>query len=264
MGALHPTMGGFAVLDAAVVIPARYASTRLPGKPILESVRKATGKYLIQHVCERAAQAPSVTRVIVATDDERILRAVEDAGGDARMTSPAHRSGTDRIAEVAAGLGEQVIVNIQGDEPDILPEQVEHVIELLSEDETAVMATLAHEVSDEAEWRDPNVVKVVVDLDGYALYFTRSPVPYGRDAEGWDPDGPCTPLHHLGIYAYRRDFLLRYPSMPPAPLEVAEKLEQLRALSAGYRIRVGITRHRCMGIDTPADLQAWLRRQNRH
>jgi 3-deoxy-manno-octulosonate cytidylyltransferase (CMP-KDO synthetase) len=248
-------------LDAAVVIPARYASTRLPGKPILESVREATGRYLIQHVCERAAAAPSVKRVIVATDDERILRAVRGAGGDARMTSSEHRSGTDRIAEVAAELEERVIVNVQGDEPDILPEQVEHVIEMLEEDEAAVMATLAHEVTDEAEWRDPNVVKVVVDLDGYALYFTRSPVPYGRDKGGWDPDAPCPALHHLGIYAYRRDFLLRYPSMPPAPLELAEKLEQLRAISAGYRIRVGITRHKCIGIDTPQDLEAWLLKQ---
>jgi 3-deoxy-manno-octulosonate cytidylyltransferase (CMP-KDO synthetase) len=247
-------------LDAAVIIPARYASTRLPGKPILESVRDATGKYLIEHVCEKAAAAASVRRVIVATDDERILRAVRSGGGDARMTSPDHRSGTDRIAEVAAELEERVIVNVQGDEPDILPEQVEHVIEMLAEDETAVMATLAHEIGDEDEWRDPNVVKVVVDVDGYALYFTRSPVPYARDAGGWDPDAPCAPLHHLGIYGYRRDFLLRYPSMPAAPLELAEKLEQLRALSAGYRIKVGITRHRCIGIDTPEDLEAWLRK----
>jgi 3-deoxy-manno-octulosonate cytidylyltransferase (CMP-KDO synthetase) len=226
-------------------------------------VREATGKYLIQHVCERAAGAPSVRRVIVATDDERVLRAVQKAGGDARMTSSEHRSGTDRIAEVAASLDEQIIVNVQGDEPDILPEQVEHAVELLADDETAVMSTLAHEVACEAEWRDPNVVKVVVDLDGYALYFTRSPVPYGRDAAGWDPDGPCTPLHHLGIYGYRRDFLLRYPSMPPAPLELAEKLEQLRALSAGYRIKVGITRHRCIGIDTQEDLDSWLAKKSR-
>jgi 3-deoxy-manno-octulosonate cytidylyltransferase (CMP-KDO synthetase) len=245
-------------LRAAVIIPARYSATRLPGKPILEAAREVTGKYIIQHVYERAAQASSVDEVIVATDDQRIADAVAAFGGEARMTDPGHQSGTDRIAEVAAGLDAPVIVNVQGDEPEIRPEQVEQVIQLLADDEAAAMGTLAHPVGCEEEWQDPNVVKVVVDQAGYALYFTRSPVPFARDAGGWAAEGPATPLRHLGIYSYRRDFLLRYAQMPPAPLEEAEQLEQLRALSAGYKIRVGITPYRCIGIDTADDLTAWL------
>lgn len=247
-------------MKAAVIIPARYASRRLPGKPILEVARQVTGKYIIQHVCERAAQAPSVQEVIVATDDERIAAVVEGFGGKAQMTDPAHKSGTDRIAEVAADLDADVIVNVQGDEPEIRPEQVEHVISLLADDGSAVMGTLAHVIESEEEWRDPNVVKVVTDVDGCALYFSRSPIPYTRDSGGWAAGGPAEPLRHLGIYSYRRDFLLRYAQLPPAPLEVAEKLEQLRALSAGYTIKVGITQCRCIGIDTPDDLEEWLRK----
>jgi len=247
-------------VKAAVIIPARYASTRLPGKPILEAAREATGKYIIQHVYERAAGAPSVARVIVATDDERIARVVEGFGGEARLTSPDHENGTDRIAEAAAGVDAPVIVNVQGDEPEVRPEQVEQVIGLLAQDEAAVMGTLAHPIGSEGEWRDPNVVKVVVDGDGCALYFSRSPVPYTRDAGGWSEHGPVNPLRHLGIYSYRREFLARYAALAPAPLETAERLEQLRALSAGYRIRVGLTPFFCIGIDTPEDLNAWLAR----
>ncbi len=245
-------------MDAVVIIPARYESTRLPGKPIIEAAREATGKYIIQHVYERAAQAPSVSQVIVATDDERIADAVRGFGGEARMTRADHQSGTDRIAEVAADLSADIVVNVQGDEPGIRPEQVEQVIELLRGDDSAVMGTLAHPIESEAEWRDPNAVKVVVDVDGCALYFSRSPIPFARDAGGWDADGPVRPLKHLGIYSYVRSFLLSYSQMPPAPLEQAEQLEQLRALSAGCRIKVGVTPHRCIGIDTPADLERWL------
>lgn len=255
-------------MKAVVIIPARYGSTRLPGKPILEVAREVTGKYIVQHVYERAAQAPSVAQVIVATDDERIAAAVDAFGGDARMTDPNHQSGTDRIAEVAADLDLPVVVNVQGDEPEIRPEQVEQVIGLLAEDESAVMGTLAHPIGSEQEWQDPNVVKVVVDGDGYALYFSRSPIPFPRDSGGRLEDafipsaaeGPVKPLRHLGIYSYRRDFLLRYAQLPPAPLEMTEKLEQLRALSAGYRIKVGITPYPCIGIDTQEDLEAWLRK----
>jgi len=243
---------------AAVIIPARYASTRLPGKPILEVARRVTGKYIVQHVCERAAQAPSVDRVIVATDDRRIADAVAAFGGEARMTDPAHASGTDRIAEVAAGLDHPAIVNVQGDEPEIRPEQVEQVIGLLAEGEPAVMGTLARPIETREEWEDPNVVKVVLDAGGHALYFSRSPIPFQRDFDGPPDAAPSPPLHHLGIYSYRRDFLLAYAGLPPSPLERSETLEQLRALSAGYRIRVGLTPHRCIGIDTQADLDAWL------
>ncbi len=245
-------------MNAVVIIPARYASTRLPGKPILEVAREVTGKYVIQHVYESAAKAPSVRDVIVATDDERIVAAVEGFGGKARMTDPKHQSGTDRIAEVAADLDVPVIVNVQGDEPEIRPEQVERVIGLLAADEAAVMSTLAHPISSEEEWLDPNVVKVVLDQQNCALYFSRSPIPYPRDSAGRMEGTPMELLRHLGIYGYRRDFLLRYTQLPPAPLEVTEKLEQLRALSAGCRIKVGITPHPCIGIDTQEDLEAWL------
>lgn len=250
-------------MKAVVIIPARYASTRLPGKPILEAVRERTGKYLIQHVYERAAAAPSVEQVIVATDDERIAAAVRGFGGQCRMTRADHESGTDRIAEVAATLDAEVIVNVQGDEPEIRPDQVEQVIALVHEDPPAEMGTLAHPIECEAEWRDPSVVKVVLDGRGCALYFSRSPIPFVRDAGGWSRSGPVKALRHLGIYGCRRDFLLRYTQLPPAPLETAERLEQLRALSAGCRIRVGITPYRCTGIDTPADLEEWLTACNR-
>ena len=245
-------------MRAAVIVPARYASTRLPGKPILEVAREVTGKYIIQHICDRAGRAPSVDRVIVATDDRRIADAVEGFGGEARMTDPAHRSGTDRIAQVAADLDHTVIVNIQGDEPEIEPEQVEQVIGLLADDPEADMGTLACPIREETEWRDPNVVKVVTDGRGHALYFSRSPLPYFRDVAGLPADPPVRPLHHLGIYSYRRQFLLEFTDLPRAPLEEAEKLEQLRALAAGRHIRVGRTEHAGIGIDTPEDLERWL------
>jgi len=246
--------------SVTVIIPARYDSSRLPGKPILERVREVTGKYLVQHVYERAAAAPGVAAVIVATDDARIFEAVEAFGGRAAMTSPDHKCGTERVAEVAEGLDSEVIVNVQGDEPMIRSDQVEQVARLLTEEPEAVMGTLATPIRSEEEWRDPSVVKVVVDKEGYALYFSRSPIPYVRDSADWLKDSPTQPLHHLGVYSYRRDFLLRYAHLPPAPLEKAEKLEQLRALSAGYEIRVAITPHECVGIDTPEELERWLAR----
>jgi len=249
---------------AVVIIPARYGSTRLPGKPVLEVAREVTGKYIIQHVYERAARASSVERVIVATDDRRVAEVVAGFGGEVRMTSAEHRSGTDRIAEVAAELDAPIIVNVQGDEPEIHPDQVEQVIQLLVEDREAVMGTLAHPIESREEWLDPNVVKVVLDADGCALYFSRSPIPYLRDYDGPLEAAPARPLHHLGIYSYRRDFLLLYAALPHSPLEEAEKLEQLRALGAGYRIKVGITDRRSIGIDTPADLEAWLDKYRTH
>jgi 3-deoxy-manno-octulosonate cytidylyltransferase (CMP-KDO synthetase) len=249
---------------AVVIIPARFGSTRLPGKPVLEVAREVTGKYIIQHVYERAARAPSVERVIVATDNQRIADVVTEFGGEARMTSSEHRSGTDRIAEVAAALDAPIVVNVQGDEPEIRPEQVEQVIQVLVEEPDAAMGALAHPIETVEEWHDPNVVKVVLDAHGCALYFSRSPIPFLRDYAGPLPQAPAALLHHLGIYSYRRDFLLRYASLPRSPLEEAEKLEQLRALGAGYRIRVAVTPYASIGIDTPADLKAWLDKHRTH
>lgn len=245
-------------MRVVAIIPARYASTRLPGKPVLEVARQVTGQYIIQHVYERVASAECVARVIVATDDRRIADAVVSFGGEARMTSPQHRSGTDRVAEVAAGLEADVVVNVQGDEPEIRPEQVDQVAALLDEDRRAVMGTLASPIENATQWNDPNAVKVVLDGSGAALYFSRCPIPYMRDYDGPPAEAPAPPLHHLGIYSYRRDFLLGYADLPSSPLEQAESLEQLRALSAGYRIKVGITPWRPVGIDTPQDLERWL------
>ena len=245
-------------MGAVVIIPVRYASTRLPGKPILEVAREVTGKYIVQHVYENAAEAPGVSRVIVATDDERVERVVEGFGGEVQMTSPDHQCGTDRIAEVAEGLDASIVVNVQGDEPQVQPEQVQQVVRMLDQDETPVMGTLAYPIESEEEWRDPNAVKVVTDRRGYALYFSRSPLPFVRDSDDWLNDTPVQPLHHLGIYSYRREFLLEYTQTPSCSLEQAEKLEQLRALWEGHRIKVGITDTPCIGIDTPEDLERWL------
>ncbi len=246
-------------MRAIAIIPVRFDSERLPGKPILEEAREVTGKYIVQHVYERVAMAESVSEVIVATDDVRIVRAVEQFGGRVRMTSPDHRSGTDRIAEVAAERECSIVVNVQGDEPEITPEQVDAVTQLLRDDPHASMGTLAHRITDTATFNDPAAVKVVVDADGCALYFSRSPIPYVRgDAEEWLRRSGGGALKHLGVYSFRRDFLLRYAALPPSELEGAEKLEQLRALEAGFRIRVALTDTPCLGIDTPADLRRWL------
>ncbi len=246
-------------MQAIAIIPARYASERLPGKPVLEEARDVTGKYIIQHVYERACRAETIREVVVATDDVRIAKVVEGFGGRVQMTSPEHRSGTDRIAEVAAGMECAVVVNVQGDEPEISPRQIDVVAGLLQEDEDAVMGTLAHEIPDRETCADPGAVKVVVDANGYALYFSRAAIPFVRgDAEKWFRENPRTVLKHLGIYSYRRDFLLRFAEMEPSALETAEKLEQLRALEAGYRIKVARTDSPGLGIDTPADLRRWL------
>ncbi len=235
------------------VIPARFASTRLPGKPLLSE----TGKPLIQHVYEQVARADGLSSVIVATDDERILAAVTAFGGQAVLTSPEHTCGSERVAEVAAGLEADLILNVQGDEPEVSPEDLTLLLQLMAQEQRAPMGTLVFPSSDPAVYRDPNVVKAVVDADGYALYFSRSPVPFHRDP---GEDG----LHffkHPGIYVYRREFLLTFTRLSPTPLEQAEKLEQLRALEHGYRIRVGVASHDSTGIDTPEDYRAFVARQ---
>ena len=210
---------------------------------------------MIQWVHERVVLARAVDRVLVATDDERIRACVEGFGGTAIMTSPHHASGTDRLAEVVRAHPADVIVNIQGDEPLIEPQAVDEVVEVLLGDLGASMATLATPLRDAKRLLDPNVVKVVVDGQGRALYFSRSPIPHLRD--GADPRGVAPgALAHVGLYAYRRDFLLRFCEWTPGPLERAERLEQLRALENGAMIRVGITAFESLAVDTPADVAA--------
>jgi 3-deoxy-manno-octulosonate cytidylyltransferase (CMP-KDO synthetase) len=240
-------------MKSAIIIPARYASSRLPGKPLL----KSTGKYLIQHVYEQACRSNAAT-VIVATDDERILEAVRKFGGRAVMTRGDHPSGTDRVAEVAGTLDADVIINLQGDEPQIDPTTLDLLPELLARDAGADLATLAVPIRSLEAWHDPGCVKVVCDAQGRALYFSRSPIPFVRDGQ---PDFNCRParfLQHLGLYAYRRDFLLQLTSHAPEPLEELEKLEQLRVLALGRAIHVGIVQHAGRGVDTPADYERFV------
>ena len=226
------------------VIPARYASTRLPGKPLAD----ICGKPMICRVLERASRAQKPEKVIVATDDERIYDVVRAEGGEAILTRADHPTGTDRLAEGAEAYPEvDLIVNVQGDEPLIEPSVIDDLIAPFEMDENLPMATVMMRMEDAAEQLNPNNVKVIVDKLGYALYFSRSLVPYPRAAAG--------PVYkHIGIYAYRRDFLLRYARLEPTPLERAESLEQLRALENGYGIRVLETDCRFVGVDTPEDL----------
>lgn len=242
-------------MRAVVVIPARYASSRLPGKPLLAE----TGRPLIQHAVESARLAPGVGRVVVATDDVRIAECVRGFGGDVAMTRADHSTGTDRVAEVAATLDCDVVVNIQGDEPELAPASIALLLELMHS-VPCQMATLAAPIGSAAVHRDPNRVKVVADDRGRALCFSRSPLPYCRDG---DPDYGAEPprfLLHLGVYAYRREFLLGLSAMPPHPWEELEKLEQLRALAAGAWIQLGLVAGAHAGIDTPADYAAFVAR----
>ena len=238
-------------MKTAIIIPARYASSRLPAKPLL----RETGKYLIQHVYERACKSKA-NIIIVATDDERIADAVKSFGGDVVMTREDHPSGTDRVAEVAAKLDADVILNVQGDEPMIEPAMLDMLARLLEEDHEAQMATLAVPITTVEQWRDPNCVKVVCDKRGRALYFSRSPIPFVRDGE---PNFVSQRfLQHLGLYAYRRHFLMELATLPPEPLEEIEKLEQLRVLALGHRIHVGVVDSAHRGVDTPADYQRFV------
>ncbi len=241
-------------MRVAVVIPARFASSRLPGKPLL----RETGKYLIQHVYESACEAKCASDVFVATDDKRIFDAVREFGGHPVMTSAHHQSGTDRVAEVAAHLAADVLVNVQGDEPQIDPADIDRLADL-TRDPGVDMATLAVPISSADAYLSPNVVKVVCDDRGRALYFSRAPIPFVRDD---NPDFAARParfLQHLGIYAYRRNFLTKIASAPPHPLEQAEKLEQLRVLGTGGTIRVGVVTAAHRGVDTPADYAEFVR-----
>jgi 3-deoxy-manno-octulosonate cytidylyltransferase (CMP-KDO synthetase) len=244
-------------MEIVGVIPARFASTRLPGKPLLSE----TGKPLIQHVVEAARRARSLDRVIVATDDARIADAVARFGGECVMTRSDHPTGTDRVAEVAAGIPDaRIIVNLQGDEPEVSGHALDLVVSLLESDPDVPMATLATPIRSDGIYQDPSCVKVVRSRGGRALYFSRSAIPHYRDGLARRPaDLPVAHLH-LGLYAYRRDFLLGLAALPPSPLESAEKLEQLRVLEAGHAIALGVVAERSVGIDTPDDYRRFVER----
>ncbi len=262
------------VMPAIVIIPSRYASTRFPGKPLCPLL----GKPMIQHVYERVREAKLVKDAFVATDDRRIRDAVEGFGGKVLMTSEEHQSGTDRIAEAVvkladAGYGIQegdTVVNVQGDEPMIMPEMVDGVIRLM-EDKKASIGTLARRIEDAAEIANPDVVKVVFNAEGFALYFSRAPIPYHRDSnklpatnnelKGNNSENSLLNkvtrdyFKHIGIYAYRKEVLLKFSQLPPTKLERTEKLEQLRALENGFAIKVSKTVFDTIGVDTPLDLE---------
>lgn len=237
------------VMSIVGIIPARYASTRFPGKPLAE----IAGRPMIQHVYERASRSGLLEQVLVATDDQRIFDAVRRFGGEVMMTSAAHQTGTDRLAEVASRLSAaEIVVNIQGDEPLISVEAISGVVTALRADTSVVMSSVMVPITDMTDVWDENVVKVVTDLHGYALYFSRMPIPC-RPKEMTTP-GPWK--RHLGLYGYRRDFLLAFTTLPRTPLEVSERLEQLRTLEHGYRIKmVEFAEDHSIGVDTPEDLQ---------
>jgi len=226
--------------EAAGVIPARYASRRFPGKPLAP----INGKPMIQHVYERASEARRLSRLIVATDDERIADAAASFGAEVLMTSPRHRTGTERVAEVAENLSSPVVVNIQGDEPLIRGSLIDELVEAL-QGETIPMATLAARTDASASAADRNTVKVVMDRNGFALYFSRSTIPSSPGDFIWK---------HIGVYGYQRDFLLEFGALPPSRLEACEGLEQLRALENGYRIKVITTEVPLLSVDTPRDI----------
>ncbi len=227
------------------VIPARFASSRFPGKALAQ----LDSRSMLEHVWERVSMARYLGTVLIATDDERIAAEARRFGARVYMTRSDHVSGTDRVAEAASGFEDvELVVNIQGDEPLIDPAAIDAAVLPLLEEPAIPMGTLSKRIEDRREENDPNVVKVVTDRFQNAVYFSRSTIPYARDGE------PVAYFKHIGLYVYRRDFLLRYPDMPVGPLERAEKLEQLRAIENGFRIRVVETDYESIGVDTPGDL----------
>ena len=234
------------------VIPARYASTRLPAKPLADLL----GKPMVQHVVERARAASTVDRVIVATDDERIASVVRGFGGDVMMTSPDIRSGSDRVAAIARMVEGDIFVNIQGDEPLIAPAMIDAAVRVVGDDPTVQMGTLIRPLDDVADVLNPSIVKVAVAGNGDALYFSRSTIPHVRDEQDprrWIASGSL--FKHIGIYVFRRAFLEIFSTLPEGRLEVLERLEQLRVLEAGYRIRTGITSYDSVPVDNPEDVK---------
>lgn len=259
-----PPSKRYAVKTSAI-IPARYHSTRLPGKPLIE----IKGKPLIQYVYERV-KASSAQQIIVATDDERIVASVKGFGGEAVLTSPHHCSGTERVAEVAKHIESDIVVNVQGDEPLIQPEDIDRAIAPFSHDPSIMVTTLITPLLNGTDLYNPHVVKAVVDHDGYALYFSRSPIPYPRHILEKAGDEPLKEIEtiklldkkelrgtwqHIGLYAFRRDFLLKLTALSPSTLEKQEGLEQLRILENGYKIKTVIISAPSIGIDTPQDVE---------
>ena len=232
------------------VIPARYASSRFPGKALVS----IGSKTMLQHVYERVLLARYLTNVTIATDDQRIYDAARRFGAAVRMTRPDHLSGTDRVAEVASTEAAELIVNVQGDEPLIDPAAIDAAVLPLVEEPAIPMGTLKKRIEDPREVNDPNVVKVVTDRFENAIYFSRSAIPHQRDNIKGPNANQSVQYKHVGLYVYRRDFLLRYPALPVGPLERAERLEQLRALENGHKIRVVETEYESIGVDTPEDL----------
>jgi 3-deoxy-manno-octulosonate cytidylyltransferase (CMP-KDO synthetase) len=248
---VHPASTGPAVdstpqLEIVAVIPARFGSTRFPGKPLAE----IDGRPMIEHVYRRASASPVVSRVIVATDDLRIATRVAEFGGNVRLTSAHHLTGTDRLAEVASSLDCDIVVNVQGDEPLFDPRAITELVAPFS-DPSVSMTTLYRRILEPTELSNPNIVKLVTDRAGFALYFSRAPIPHTRDPRGgWPPL-----FRHVGVYAYRRTALLVLAALEPTPLERAESLEQLRALEHGIRIKAVETSYDSIGVDTPEDLE---------
>ena len=244
----------------SAVIPARYGSSRFEGKPLANIL----GKPMIQYVYEGVRESKLIDEVIVATDDQRIMEAVQSFGGKAVMTSPTHFTGTDRVAEVAEKLKSEIIVNVQGDEPLIKGNIIDKAIRPLLTEDTLQLSTLMTRIEEVRDWLNPHIVKVVVDQKNFALYFSRSPIPFPRDLHigrlESNPFGTSRPLpkrvfKHIGVYVFRRKFLLHFSKMRPSPLEKLEKLEQLRALENGYRIKVNPVHYEPLSVDTPEDLQ---------
>jgi 3-deoxy-manno-octulosonate cytidylyltransferase (CMP-KDO synthetase) len=265
----------FKPVNILAVIPARYSSTRLPGKVL----SKDTGKFLIQHTYEQVCKAKLPKRIIIAADDEKIIAAAQSFGAECMLTSTEHQSGTDRIAEVASEIDADIIVNVQADEPEIDPAGIDKVAQLLVDNPDYPMATLAAPINNANDVANPNIVKVIVAYNvqrtvtgselktqhsklktncGLAIYFSRSPIPYDRQTAGIGDLKIY--LRHLGIYAYRRDFLLKFTTLPQTPLEKIEKLEQLRAIENGFGILVGKVEHTCDGIDTPQQYAEFVKR----
>ncbi len=234
-------------MKIAAIIPARYDSTRFPGKPLAE----IDGKPMIEHVYARVKKAKNVDKVLVATDDNRIKKAVKDFGGNVEMTSSKHKSGTDRVAEVARELEVDIIVNVQGDEPLIEPVMIDQAIKPFQNDKNIVMSTLKKKIDNLNEINNPNVVKVITDRNNYALYFSRSTIPYKREDSNFDVEY----YKHIGLYVYKKDFLLKYSEMETTFLEKTESLEQLRVLENGYKIKVVETAFDTVGVDTPEDFE---------
>ena len=234
-------------LTAVAVIPARYESSRFPGKPLAP----IAGRTMIERVYEQTKKAKQIARVVVATDDERIVQAVKSFGGEAMMTRKDHHCGTERVAEVAAHISAAIYVNVQGDEPLIDPEAIDILVSAMEEDAEIHVATPCSLIRQPAEIMDPNVVKATIDFDGNALYFSRAPIPWVRDtgasvaARHWK---------HMGLYAFRHEALLDFPTLPPGELERVEQLEQLRWLENGYKIRVVESEYDAVSVDVPADI----------